>query len=35
MVTVTSFMGKLKVHIRHFYVNGNGETRLGKSGITL
>ena len=25
MVTVTPFMGKLKVHIRQFYVNGNGE----------
>ena len=28
-------MGKLKVHIRQFYVNGNGEIRPGKSGITL
>ena len=35
MVTVTPFMGKLKVHIRQFYVNGNGEFKPGKSGITL
>ena len=35
MVTVTPFMGKLKVHIRQFYVNGNGEMKPGKSGITL
>ena len=35
MVTVTPFMGKLKVHIRQFYVNGNGEIKPGKSGITL
>ena len=35
MVTVTPFMGKLKVHIRQFYVNGNGEVRRGKSGIML
>ena len=35
MVTVTPFMGKLKVHIRHFYVNGNGEIKPGKNGITL
>ena len=35
MVTVTPFMGKLKVHIRQFYVNGNGEIKLGKSGIVL
>ena len=35
MVTVTPFMGKLKVHIRQFYVNGNGEIKPGKSGIML
>ena len=35
MVTVTPFMGKLKIHIRHFYVNGNGEIKPGKSGIVL
>ena len=35
MVTVTPFMGKLKVHIRQFYVNGNSEIKPGKSGITL
>ena len=35
MVTVTPFMGKLKVHIRQFYVNGNGEIKPGKSGIVL
>ena len=35
MVTVTPFMGKLKVHIREFYINGNGEIKPGKSGIVL
>ena len=35
MVTGTPFMGKLKVHIRQFYVNGNGEIKPGKSGMTL
>ena len=35
MITVTPFMGKFKVHIRQFYVNGNGEIKPGKSGITL
>ena len=35
MVTVTPFMGKLKVHIRQFYVNRNGEIKPGKSGIVL
>ena len=35
MVTVTPFMGKLKIHIRQFYVNGNGEIQPGKSGIVL
>ena len=35
MVTVTPFMGKLKAHIRQFYVNGNGEIKPGKSGIVL
>ena len=35
MVTVTPFMGKLKVHICQFYVNGNGEIKPGKSGIVL
>ena len=35
MVTVTPFMGKLKVHIRQFYVNGNGEIKPVKSGIVL
>ena len=33
MVTVTPFMGKLKVHIQQFYINGNGEIKPGKSGI--
>ena len=28
-------MGKLKVHVRQFYVNGNGEIKPGKSGIVL
>ena len=35
MVTVTPLMGKHKVHITQFYVNGNGEIKPGKSGITL
>ena len=35
MVTVTPFMGKLKVHIRQFYVDGNDEIKPGKSGIML
>ena len=35
MVTVTPFMGKLKVHIRQFYLNENGEMKPGKSGIVL
>ena len=35
MVTVTPFMGKRKVHIRQFYINGNGEIKPGKSGIVV
>ena len=35
MVTVTPFMGKLKVRIRQFYVDGNGKIKPGKSGIVL
>ena len=35
MVTVTPFMGKFKVHIRQFYVDGNGEIKPGKSGVVL
>ena len=35
MVTVTPFMGKLKVHIRQFYMNEKGEKKPGKNGITL
>ena len=35
MVTVTPFMGKLKVHIRQFYVNEKGEKKRGKNGIVL
>ena len=35
MATVTLFMGKLKVHIPQFYVNGHGEMQTGKNGITL
>ena len=35
MVTVTPFMGKLKVHIRQFYSNGNGEIKPGRNGITM
>ena len=35
MVTVTPFMGKLKVHIRQFHVNEKGAKKPGKNGITL
>ena len=35
MVTVTPFPGKLKVHIRQFYVNEKGESKPGKNGIVL
>ena len=35
MVTVTPFMGKLKVHIRQFYINENGEIKPGRNGITM
>ena len=35
MVTVTPFMEKVNVNILQFYVNGNGEMKPGKSGITL
>ena len=35
MVTGTPFMGKLKVHIRQFYVNEKGEKKPGKKGIML
>ena len=35
MVTITPFMGKLKVHIRQFYVNEKGEKKPGKNGIVL
>ena len=35
MVTITLFIGKLKVHIRQFYVNERGEKKPGKSGIAL
>ena len=35
MVTVTPFLGKLKVHIRQFYVNEKGEKKPGKNGIVL
>ena len=35
MVTVTPFMGKLKVHIRQFYVNKEGEKKPLKNGIVL
>ena len=34
MVTITPLMGKLKVHIRQFYMNENGEKKPGKNGIT-
>ena len=34
MMTVTPFMGKVKTYILQFYINGNGELKPGKSGIT-
>ena len=35
MLTVTLFNSNLKVNIRQFYVNENGEMKAGKIGITL
>ena len=35
MLTVTLINGNLKVHIRQFYVNEDGETKAGRIGITL
>ena len=35
MVTVTPFNANLKVHIRQFYVNENGEIKASRIGITL
>ena len=35
MVTVTPFNANLKVHIRQFYVNGNGAMKASRIGITL
>ena len=35
MLTVTPFNSNLKVHIRQFYVNQNGEIKAGRIGITL
>ena len=35
MLTVMPFNGNLKVHIRQFYVNGNGEMKAVRTGITL
>ena len=32
MVTVTPFMGKLKVHIGQFYENEKGEKKPGSTG---
>ena len=34
-VTVTLFNANLKVHIRQFYVNENGEIKASRIGITL
>ena len=34
-VTLTPFNANLKVHIRQFYVNGNGEMKASRIGITL
>ena len=33
MLTVTPFNGNLKVHIRQFYVDGNGEMKAGRIRI--
>ena len=35
MMSVMPFDGNLKVHIRQFYVNENGEMKAGRIGITL
>ena len=35
IVTVTPFNANLKVHIRQFYVNENGEMKASRIGITL
>ena len=35
MVTVTPFNANLKVHIRQFYVNENGEMKAIRIGVTL
>ena len=35
MLSVTLFNGNLKVHIRQFYVNRNGEIKTCRIGITL
>ena len=35
MVTVTPFNANLKVHIRQFYVNENGEMKASRIGVTL
>ena len=35
MVTVSPFDGNLKVHIKQFYVNNNGEMKAGRIRITL
>ena len=35
MVTVMPFNANLKVNIRQFYVNGNGEMKASRIGITL
>ena len=35
IMTVMPFNANLKVHIRQFYVNENGEMKASKTGITL
>ena len=35
MVTVTPFNANLKVHMRQFYVNENGEIKASRIGITF
>ena len=35
MVTVVPFNADLKVHVRQFYVNENGEIKASRIGVTL
>ena len=35
MLTVTPFNGNLKVYIRQFYLDGNAEMKVGRTGFIL